>query len=54
MEGDLKVEHQNSDFKAGLLNLAGNYTEDSLQRIAKSVVMSNLLKEKVVPHYKER
>ena len=71
MEGDLKVEHQNCDFKAGLLNLsgidiwlllhsvrcsyiAGNYTEDSLQRIAKSVVMSKLLKEKIVPHYKER
>lgn len=23
LEGDLKVEHQNCDFKAGLLNLAG-------------------------------
>ena len=34
--------------------IAGNYTEDSLQRIAKSVVMSKLLKEKIVPHYKER
>ena len=24
MEGDLKVEHQNCDFKAGLLNLSGH------------------------------
>ena len=32
----------------------GNYTEDSLQRIAKSMVMSKLLKEKLVPQYKER
>ena len=70
IEGDLKVEHQNLDFKTGLMNLSGkattiipfsylafypgNYTEDSLQRIAKSLVMTKLLKEKIVPQYKER
>ena len=25
LEGDLKVEHQNCDFKAGLLNLSGKF-----------------------------
>lgn len=71
LEGDLKVEHQNCDFKTGLLNLSGdenkgakastklsiiilgNYTEQSLQRIAKSMEMSKLLKQKLVPHYKD-
>ena len=69
MGGDLKVEHENSAFKAALINLAGteytkiqwiififlgNYTEDSLQRIAKSMEMARLLEEKLIPHYKNR
>ena len=37
VEGDLQVEHINNCFKTGLIQLGGNYTEDSLQRIAKSL-----------------
>ena len=70
VEGDLKVEHQNLEFKNGLLNLAGlrfirwnciqsiihigNYTEQSIQRVAKSMNMKKELREKLVPHYKDR
>ena len=31
----------------------GNYTEDSLQRIAKSMEMSKLLNQKLIPQYKD-
>ena len=31
----------------------GNYTEDSLQRIAKSTEMKKIVAEKLLPHYKE-
>ena len=53
MEGDLKVEHQNLEFKTGLLNLAGNYTEQSIQRVAKSMNMTKVLREKLFPHFKD-
>jgi hypothetical protein len=69
VEGDLKVEHQNLEFKTGLLNLAGwnikrltfwyisciigNYTDPSIQRVAKSMNMAKVLREKLVPQYKD-
>ena len=52
VEGDLKVEHQNLEFKTGLLNLAGNYTEESIQRVAKSMNMTKILRDKLFPHFK--
>ena len=69
IEGDLKVEHQNNEFKAGLISLSGNeefdrkflpyilsgnYTEKSIQRIAKSVNAMKCVKEKILPCYKDR
>ena len=49
VEGDLKVEHVNRDFKAGLMHLCGNYTEESLQRVAKSLVITECLEDKLYP-----
>ena len=54
VEGDLHVEHINNCFKAGLMHLCGNYTDDSLQRIAKSLDVKKCLIEKLTPHYTER
>ena len=54
MERDLKVEHMNLRFKAGLIQLCGNYSEDALQRTAKSLDVSNCLLEKLTPYYTER
>ena len=54
VEGDLKVEHQNLDFKTGLLNLAGNYTDQSIQRVAKAMNMTKVLRSKLVPQFKDR
>ena len=54
MEGDLKVEHVNCQFKAALMHLQGNYTEDSLQRVAKSLDTSSCLQEKLLPQYVDR
>ena len=54
MEGDLKVEHMNLRFKAGLMQLCGNYTEDALQRVAKSLDVRKSLLEKLTPYYTER
>ena len=64
------MEHQNNEFKVGLLNLSGtinglckppniiillgNYTEKSLQRVAKSVNVLKCVKEKIVPQFKDR
>ena len=71
VEGDLKVEHQNLEFKTGLLNLAGktsfitlvlnhyhlfyigNYTEQSIQRVAKAMNLTKELREKLVPQHKD-
>ena len=49
VEGDLKVEHVNRDFKAGLMQLCGNYTEESLQRVAKSLLITDGLEKKLYP-----
>ena len=49
VEGDLKVEHVNRDFKAGLMQLCGNYTEESLQRVAKSLLITDCLEDKLYP-----
>ena len=54
VEGDLKVEHVNCQFKAGLMKLCGNYTEDSLQRVAKSLEVTSCLQEKLIPQYVDR
>ena len=54
VEGDLKVEHMNLRFKSGLMQLCGNYSEDSLQRVAKSLEVKKSLVEKLMPHYVER
>ena len=54
VEGDLKVEHINCQFKAGLIKLCGNYTEESLQRCAKSLEITSCLQEKLYPHYVDR
>ena len=54
IEGDLKVEHTNCQFKAGLMQLCGNYSEESLQRIAKSLDVSSSLQEKLTPQYVNR
>jgi hypothetical protein len=37
-----------------LFLFAGNYTEQSIQRVAKSMNMAKALKEKLVPTYKDR
>ena len=44
----------NSNTDLLMLCYLGNYTEDSLQRIAKSTAMSKILEETLLPHYKER
>ena len=54
VEGDLKVEHTNCQFKAALMNLCGNYTEDSLHRIAKSLDITSCLQDKLLPQYADR
>ena len=54
VEGDLKVEHVNCQFKASLMHLCGNYTEDSLQRVAKSLDITRCLQEKLLPNYVDR
>ena len=51
VDGDLKVEHCNGKFKAGLLHLCGNYTEDCLQRVAKSLNARDLLQERLTPSF---
>ena len=48
------MEHINCDFKAGLMQLCGNYSEESLQRIAKSLLITSCLQEKLAPHYVDR
>ena len=54
MEGDLKVEHTNCKFKASLMKLSGNYTDEGLQRCAKSLEITDCLQEKLYPHYVDR
>ena len=54
VEGELKVEHVNCHFKAALMHLCGNYTDDSLQRVAKSLDVSACLQEKLLPQYVDR
>ena len=70
MEADLKVEHANCDFKFGLMhlagealikhrnknhiNLAGNYTEEAIVRVAKATDVTKVLREKLNPHFTER
>ena len=49
-----QVEHINAQFKTALMNLCGNYFEDSLQRIAKSLNITEDLQEKLVPQYVDR
>ena len=44
----------NCQFKAGLMQLCGNYSEESLQRTAKSLVISSSLHEKLTPQYVNR
>jgi len=51
VEGDLKVEHINCEFKAALMNLCGNYSEDALYRIAKSLDITKCLQEKLIPQF---
>ena len=51
---NLKVEHVNKMFKAGLLNLAGNYTEENLRRVALSMDLNKVLEDKLYPNYVER
>ena len=46
-----QVEHINAQFKTALMTLCGNYSEDSLQRIAKSLNIPEDLQEKLIPHY---
>ena len=50
----MKVEHVNAQFKGGLMHLCGNYTEAALQRVAKSMDISNQLREKLYPQYVDR
>ena len=40
-------------FKAGLLDLAGNYTEDNLRRVALSMDLGKMLEDKLYPGYVE-
>jgi hypothetical protein len=54
IDGDLKVEHVNKMFKAGLLNLAGNYTEENLRRVALSMDLGKILEDKLYPNYVDR
>ena len=54
MDGDLKVEHINKMFKAGLLNLAGNYNQENLRRVALTMDLSENLEDKLYPNYVER
>ena len=54
LDGDLKVEHINKMFKAGLLDLAGNYTESNLKRVALSMDLNKILEDKLYPGYVER
>ena len=54
VEGDLKVEHMNCKFKAGLVQLCGNYSEEAVQRVAKSLDASNCICQKLTPHYIDR
>ena len=51
VDGDLKVEHINKMFKAGLLHLCGNYTEKNLQRVALSMDLERVLESKMYPTY---
>ena len=53
MDGDLKVEHVNKLFKAGLLKLSGNYTESNLRRVALSMDLGKVLESKLYPSYVE-
>lgn len=48
------MEHMNLLFKAGLMQLCGNYTEESLQRVAKSLDISEVMPQKLTPHYVDR
>ena len=41
-------------FKAGLLDLAGNYTESNLKRVALSMDLNKILEDKLYPGYVER
>ena len=36
------------------VNLSGNYTEEAIERVAKAVDVSKVLKEKLNPHFTER
>ena len=53
VDGDLKVEHVNKLFKAGLLKLSGNYTESNLRRVALSMDLGKVLESKLYPTYVE-
>ena len=35
------------------ITITGNYTEDSIQRVAKSMNLSKVLREKLVPAFKD-
>ena len=43
-----QVEHVNAQFKAGLIQLCGNYTEAALQRVAMSLDISEHLRQKLL------
>ena len=48
------MEHINCEFKAALMNLCGNYSEDALYRIAKSLDITKCLQEKLIPQFVDR
>ena len=41
-------------FKAGLLDLSGNYTEENLRRVALSMDLGKKLEDKLYPGYVDR
>ena len=44
----------NKLFKAGLLDLSGNYSEDNLRRVALSMDLRKTLEDKLYPGYVDR
>ena len=51
IDGDLKVEHVNKMFKAGIINLSGKYSESNLRRVALTMDMGKALEDKLYPNY---
>ena len=51
IDGDLKVEHVNKMFKAGILHLCGKYTENNLKRVALTMDIGKSLEDKLYPNY---